>query len=97
MKGSRDNVILHCQPLLVSMHAESVSERALIPFRAVVLLLQMQQGGEGSRDMQPNAPSSVEVNPDHFDVKISPHPPPNYIKNYLVVSHQLDIETLKGV
>lgn len=77
MKGSRDNVILHCRPLLVSMHAESVSERAVIPFRAVA---QMQQGGEGRRDMQPNAPFSVEVNPDHFDVKISPNLPPNYIK-----------------
>lgn len=42
MKDSRDNVILCCRPLLMSMQAECVLERALILFRVVALLLQMQ-------------------------------------------------------
>lgn len=63
MKGSRDHVIWRCRPVLVSVHAECASERVLIPFRAVALLLQMQQGGGGEDRTEPqtNALFSAEV------------------------------------
>lgn len=65
MKGSRDNVIWRYWPVLVSVHAECASERALIPFRAAALMLRMQQRGEDRTDR-----ALLCRSPDHLDMKI---------------------------